>query len=164
MISLNWHSRSAQRKMCMFKDTVLLHKISCASCERLTSLVFRLRRTLTPLVLDTRTSRSGLFLTDRVKPSLWQRLNNHLWLRCRTQTKQLYFWYLYTKRYMNVQFYRQDKLRCANAYSLNFGGSVFTTSTTMPPGKSSGMISLFWFILSLCSGCQTSMGHIFSFW
>ena len=31
MISLNWHARSAQRKMCMFKDSVLLRKTSCAS-------------------------------------------------------------------------------------------------------------------------------------
>ena len=63
--SLNWHSRSAQRKMRMFKDSVLLRKSSCASgglsCLRRSILALRAR---------------GLFLTDRVKPSLWQRLDN----------------------------------------------------------------------------------------
>ena len=70
--------------------SVLLRKTSCASGERLASLVFRLRRTLALSALDTRALRlwfishrpcwterlraCGLFLTDRVKPSLWQRL------------------------------------------------------------------------------------------
>ena len=38
----------------------LLRKTSCASGERLVSLVFCLRRTLAPLALDTRASRSWL--------------------------------------------------------------------------------------------------------
>ena len=60
MISLNWHSGSAQRKMCVFKDSVLLRKTSCASGERLASLVFRLRRTLAPSALVAYFSRTVL--------------------------------------------------------------------------------------------------------
>ena len=56
----DWHSRAAQRKTCMFKDSVLLRKTSCASGERLASLVFRLRRTLAPSALNTRAPRSWL--------------------------------------------------------------------------------------------------------
>ena len=44
----------------MMKRSVLLRKTSCASGERLASLVFRLRRTLAPSALDTRASRSWL--------------------------------------------------------------------------------------------------------
>ena len=52
----------------------VLRKTSCTSGERLASLVFRLRRTLAPSVLNTRASRStlalrtrGLFLTDHAE-------------------------------------------------------------------------------------------------
>ena len=52
-----------------------MHKVSCASGERRAKRVFHLRQTLAPSALDTRPWRSWLlFLTDRVKPSLWQRL------------------------------------------------------------------------------------------
>ena len=44
----------------MMKKWNLLRKTSCASGERLASLVFRLRRTLTPSALNTRASRSWL--------------------------------------------------------------------------------------------------------
>ena len=67
----------------MFKDSVLSRKTSYASGERLASLIFHLWWSV---VLHA----CGLFLTDRVKPSLWQRLcwgvneelHGVLWLAC----------------------------------------------------------------------------------
>ena len=44
----------------MMNRSVLLRKTSCASGERLASLVFRLQRTFAPSALNTRTSRSWL--------------------------------------------------------------------------------------------------------
>ena len=54
---------------CHVVQTRLLSR-RCASSERLTLLIFRLRRTLALRA-------SGLFLTDRVKPSLLQRLGTN---------------------------------------------------------------------------------------
>ena len=61
----DWHSRSAQRKTCIFKDSVLLRKTSCG--------LSHLRHSILVLCAH------GLFHTDHVKPTLWQRLVT-LWI------------------------------------------------------------------------------------